>query len=73
MNNLNQQVESVARAFYYAEGEGQSWGHEPEILKEEFRQYARDAVTLLEQQRELQLREGLTALSAKLVDLRAAA
>jgi hypothetical protein len=49
MDNLLQQVEDVARAFYDAQEEAPDWDSEPEFLKEEFRQYARDAIALLEQ------------------------
>jgi hypothetical protein len=47
-----QQVERVARVFYDAQEEAPEWNSEPEFLKEEFRQYARDAIALLEQHRE---------------------
>jgi hypothetical protein len=47
-----QQVERVARVFYDAQREAQDWNSEPEFLKEEFRQYARDAIARLEQPRE---------------------
>ncbi len=43
------QVEHVARAFYDAETDGQSWADAPEKLQEEFRLYARQAITLHEQ------------------------
>lgn len=43
------QVEHVARAFYNAETDGQSWADAPESLKEEFRQYACQAIVLHEQ------------------------
>jgi len=39
--------ELVARAFYDAEYEGSSWDHEPEVLKRKFREYARNAIALL--------------------------
>jgi hypothetical protein len=55
MDNLRQQVEHVARVFYDAQEEVPDWDSEPEFLKEEFRQYARDAIALLEQHRELML------------------
>ena len=44
---MDQEIERVAQAFYYAEDDGQAWDSEPEILKAEFRQYARDAIVLL--------------------------
>jgi hypothetical protein len=47
-----QQVERVARVFYDAQREAPDWNSEPEFLKEEFRQYARDAIARLEQPRE---------------------
>ena len=48
----NQQIENVAIALYRAEGEGLSWDIEPEILKCEFRRYARLAIALLQEQQE---------------------
>ncbi len=55
MDSLRQQVEYVARAFYDAQAETPEWESEPELLKEEFRQYACDALALLEQRREQML------------------
>jgi len=43
------QVEHVARAFYDAETDGQSWADASEKLKEEFRLYAHQAIALHEQ------------------------
>ncbi|MCB5176056.1 hypothetical protein [Microvirga lenta] len=40
-------IEHVARAFYDAQDDAHSWDREPEILKEEFRRYAREAIALL--------------------------
>lgn len=51
---MHDQIEYVAQAFYVAEGDGQSWDSEPEILKDEFRRYARKAVALLNQKHEPQ-------------------
>jgi hypothetical protein len=45
---MDYEVENVARAFYYAEGDLQVWENEAEILKEEFRLYARMAIAALE-------------------------
>ena len=47
-----QQVEHIARVFYDAQEEAPDWNSEPEFLKEEFRQYAREAIAILEQRRE---------------------
>jgi hypothetical protein len=55
MDNLRQQVEHIARTFYDAQEEAPDWNSEPEFPKEEFRQYARDAIDLLEQRREQML------------------
>ncbi|MGF9763007.1 hypothetical protein AAII07_48415 [Microvirga sp. 0TCS3.31] len=52
MDYLQQQVEHVARAFYDTQEEIPDWYNEPEFLKDEFREYARDAIALLEQHRE---------------------
>lgn len=44
---MDQEVEFVARALYEAEDDAMLWDAEPEILKEEFRRYARAAIALL--------------------------
>ncbi|MCG7393249.1 hypothetical protein MHY87_10060 [Microvirga sp. ACRRW] len=44
---MDQEVEYVARALYEAEEDAFLWDAEPEILKEEFRIYARAAIALL--------------------------
>jgi hypothetical protein len=49
MDNLRQQVEPVARTFYEAQEEAPDWDSEANLIKDEFREYARDAITLLEQ------------------------
>lgn len=46
---MDYQVELVARAFYDAEYEGFSWDHEPEILRKQFREYAHNAINLLDE------------------------
>ncbi|QRM28063.1 hypothetical protein [Microvirga sp. VF16] len=43
------QVELVAQAFYAAEHSG-DWDDAPELLQEQFRDLARTAITLLQQQ-----------------------
>jgi hypothetical protein len=45
---MDYEVENVARAFYYAENDSQVWENEAKILKEEFRLYARMAISALE-------------------------
>jgi hypothetical protein len=45
------EVEAVARALYSAEDDAQVWEHEPEIVRQEFREYARIALALLAQHR----------------------
>ena len=47
---MDQEVEFVARALYEAEDDALLWEAEPEILKEEFRCYARAAIALLPRQ-----------------------
>lgn len=49
---MNQEVEYVARALYEAEDDALIWEAEPEILKEEFRRYARAAIALLPRQKQ---------------------
>jgi hypothetical protein len=41
------QIELVARAFFEAEHEDLSWDGEAELVKDEFREYARNAINLL--------------------------
>lgn len=48
--NQSQQVENIARAFHESEEDEFSWGQESEILKEEFRKYARLAMAILAEQ-----------------------
>ncbi|WP_230532811.1 hypothetical protein [Microvirga roseola] len=62
---MNDQIEFVARAFYDAEGEGQCWASEPEILKEEFRRFAREAIELLGDDSDLSLQDLSLAGSAQ--------
>jgi hypothetical protein len=45
------EIEAVARALYSAEDDAQVWEHEPETVRDEFRKYARVAMTLLAQHR----------------------
>jgi hypothetical protein len=46
---MDYRIELVARAFHDAEYEGLSWDQEPEILKRQFREYARNAINLLDE------------------------
>lgn len=48
---MDQEVEYVARALYEAEDDALIWETEPEILKEEFRRYARAAIAMLPRQK----------------------
>ena len=43
---MNIAVEHIARAFHAVQDDSIAWEDEPEILKEEFRSYARDALAL---------------------------
>ena len=45
------EIEAVARALYSAEDDAQVWEHEPETVRQEFRELAQVAITLLAQQR----------------------
>jgi hypothetical protein len=51
LDSYEQQVEYIARAFYDAQDDAGVWDSEPEPRREEFRQYARDAITLYRRQR----------------------
>ncbi len=46
---MNQEIEFIARAFYSADDDAQVWDHEPEVIKDEFRRFAREAIALLAQ------------------------
>jgi len=43
---MNIAIEHVARAFHAVQEDAIAWENEPEILKEEFRNYAREALEL---------------------------
>jgi hypothetical protein len=47
---MNLEIEYVARAFYDAQDDGWCWDGEPRIVQEEFRALAREALALLAQQ-----------------------
>jgi hypothetical protein len=44
---MNYQIELVARAFYDAEYDDGLWEFEAEYIKQEYREYARNAIDLL--------------------------
>ena len=44
---MDYKVELVAQAFYEADQEGCRWDNEPAALKEQFREFARNAINLL--------------------------
>ncbi|WP_201831102.1 hypothetical protein [Microvirga zambiensis] len=44
---MNYQIELVARAFYDAEYDDGLWDFEAEYIKNEYREYARNAIDLL--------------------------
>jgi hypothetical protein len=44
---MDYQIELVARAFYDAEYDNCSWDGEAEYIKQEYREYARNAINLL--------------------------
>lgn len=58
---MEYEIEAVARAMYAAEDDAKVWEREPEILKTEFRRYARAALELLERHRSQKLSERATA------------
>lgn len=45
----HQQVEYIARAFYEAQDNAQTWEDEPEATKEDYRNCAQAAIALLEE------------------------
>ena len=44
---MDYKVELVAQAFYEAEQDAHLWGNEPAVIKEQFREFARNAINLL--------------------------
>jgi predicted DNA-binding protein (UPF0278 family) len=46
---MNYQIELVARAFYDAEHEDGLWDCEAENIRREYREYARNAINLLDE------------------------
>jgi hypothetical protein len=44
---MNHKVELVAQAFYEADQDAHRWDHESAICKEQFREFARNAINLL--------------------------
>jgi hypothetical protein len=63
---MDQHVEHVARAFYEAHDDAQVWDAEPEIIKQEFRLYAQEAIELLAQHDEQGLHEAASIQPVKL-------
>ncbi|MEE1658312.1 hypothetical protein VB618_19100 [Microvirga sp. CF3062] len=45
------EIEAVARALYSAEDDAHVWEHEPELIRDKFREHARTALALLAQHR----------------------
>jgi len=45
---MDYKVELVARAFYEADQEACMWDNEPAVCKEQFREFARNAINLLD-------------------------
>ena len=60
------QVEHVARAFYDAENDEQSWDNASELTKEEFRLYARDAIAICQQLQQQRLNEAAGSAAVSL-------
>ena len=46
---MDYKVELVAQAFYEADKEGCLWDSEPAVIKEQFREFARNAINLLDE------------------------
>ena len=44
---MDYKVELVAQAFYEAEQDAHLWDNEPAVIKEQFREFARNAIRLL--------------------------
>ncbi len=44
---MDYKVEIVAQAFYEAEQDAHLWGNEPAAIRQQFREFARNAINLL--------------------------
>ncbi|MBA1155650.1 hypothetical protein [Microvirga mediterraneensis] len=53
---MDAEIEFVARALYDAEDDAQTWDCEPDIIKDEFRRFARAALDLLAEHRKAKIR-----------------
>ncbi|MET0527370.1 MAG: hypothetical protein ABW003_03330 [Microvirga sp.] len=60
---MGSQVEHVARAFYDIVHDGKLWDVEFEIIKEEFRLFAGEAIDLLQQHQERSLMEAFCSVA----------
>ncbi|MGO4527293.1 hypothetical protein AB4097_20860 [Microvirga sp. 2MCAF35] len=59
---MEAEVEFVARALYDAEDDAPAWDREPDIIKDEFRRYARVALELLDEHRKPKSRGAQTCV-----------
>ncbi len=57
------QVEHVARAFYDTVHDGKAWDKEFEIIKQEFRLFAREAIDLLQGHQEKSLMDAFYSVA----------
>ncbi|QRM35650.1 hypothetical protein [Microvirga sp. VF16] len=60
---MGYQIEHVARAFYDNVHDGKVWDNELDIIKEEFRLWARDAIALLHQREDGSLVEAFYSVA----------
>jgi len=60
---MGYQIEHVARTFYDAVHDSKVWDLEFEIIRNEFRLYARDAIDLLQQHQESSLLEAFYSVA----------
>jgi PAS domain-containing protein len=58
----NDEIEAVAKAFYYVLEDARDWEREPELLKERFRQDARAAIEALNEHRDISISRDIAPL-----------
>jgi hypothetical protein len=68
MDQTDQEIEHIARAFFVARHEAGVWETASRILKHEFRLYARHALSTLEKKREQVWIEGHNMAPAEILE-----
>jgi hypothetical protein len=68
VDQVDLEVEHIARAFFVARHESEAWENASRILKHEFRLYARQAISMLEKRQDKVSRVERQAPSARVLE-----